>query len=155
MNTPRLLTLCLIVLMAVAFTGCEEQTDIAPATIEPLSDEEYLRLGFHPPVLFQYAVHDRETDKLHGFSIDKAGTIRTFFMEETPYEYKQYQVINVVAASLEKQIEISEETDLTVDLSELAMHTKALRRSGNPSALTRTHQRREAVHNNLLCLRTC
>lgn len=135
MHSPRLLFLCLIVLMGFAFTSCEEQTDMVPTTIEPLSDEEYLRLGFHPPVLFQYAIHDRETDKLHGFTIDRSGAIRTFFMEETPYEYKQYQVINVVAASLEKQIEISEETDLAVDISELAMHTKALRRSGTHQLL--------------------
>ena len=143
MNTPRLLFVCLIVLMGISFTACDEQTDIAPTTIEPLSDEEYLRLGFHPPVLFQYALHDRETDKLDGFIIDRSGLVRTFHMEETPYEYKQYQVINVVAASLEKQLEISKATDTQVDISELATHTRALRSSGTHQLLNLPNEAEE------------
>lgn len=143
MNIPRPLLVFFVLLMGLSFTACEEQTDIAPATLEPMSDADYLRLGFHPPVLFQYAIHDRETDKLHGFTIDRSGLIRTFQMEEAPYEYKQYQVINVVTASLDKQIEISEATDSFVDISELATHTRALRRSGTHQLLNQPNNAEE------------
>ena len=131
MKNSRLLFIALCIFAGLAFTACEEQAEIAPAQIEPLSNEEYLRLSYHPPILFQYTLHDKETDELSGFLIDKSGEIRSFLLDETPYEYKQNHVINVVSQTLERQLEISESTDTYANLDELVEHTQAIRRSGS------------------------
>ncbi|MEM6633257.1 MAG: hypothetical protein AAF694_26535, partial [Bacteroidota bacterium] len=74
---PTFTLLAFIALFSfLSFTSCDSSEEITPTAIEPITSEAYLNLSYHPPVFFQYALHNAETNELQGFLIDKAGEIR-------------------------------------------------------------------------------
>ncbi len=135
--------LAVAVFASVSFSSCQETMDVAPVATSPApapspeaQAQAFLRGNHMPTILFQYAERDAATDELRGFIIDNQGLIRTYSLENTPYEYGQYQISRLPASLLRRLYDASQPTTDRVDLANLAQRVRIITRERNQQLRT-------------------
>lgn len=127
--------LLLVFLLAGSFlAACQEKIEIRP-DVSVASTSVQIPSNL-PPVLFQFAQYDAETDILEGFLINKSGEIRTYSISDIPAEYHYFEVRRMPDWVLEEVAEQSVATGLTVELSELNNHYRIVNRMREHSVTT-------------------
>lgn len=127
--------LLMILLLAGSFlAACQEKIEIRSEV--PIASTAVQIPSNLPPVLFQFAEYDAETELLTGFLINASGEVSTYSLTDIPSEYHYFELRRMPDWVLEEVAASSKSTDITVDLDELNNQYRIVNRLREHSVTT-------------------